>query len=85
MAEKQSSLSEIKKAIIGVITLAITTAGGLFIANMEKIFDGKDEVKQEVSTNLEAAESKVDTLVIIKEEKPVAQPASPDKKKEFDW
>ena len=47
MAEKDNSFGEIKKAIIGVVTLAITTAGGLFIANMEKII-GEDEDKKEI-------------------------------------
>ena len=65
MAEKESSFGEIKKAVIGVITLAITTAGGLFIANMEKIFDGDDEVKQEVVSSELKQESSKDTIVVV--------------------
>jgi len=87
MAEKESSLSEIKKAIIGVVTLAITTAGGLFIANMEKIFDGDDEVKQEVVTEPTKTESSKDTIVVIKKEKTenVANSQPSEEKKEFEW
>lgn len=87
MAEKESSLSEIKKAIIGVVTLAITTAGGLFIANMEKIFDGDDEVKQEVVTEPIKTESSKDTIVVIKKEKTenVANSQPSEEKKEFEW
>ena len=87
MAEKESSFGEIKKAVIGVITLAITTAGGLFIANMEKIFDGDDEVKQEVVTEPIKTESSKDTIVVIKKEKTenVANSQPSKEKKEFDW
>lgn len=87
MAEKESSFGEIKKAVIGVITLAITTAGGLFIANMEKIFDGDDEVKQEVVTEPIKTESSKDTIVVIKKEKTenVANSQPSKVEKEFDW
>jgi len=87
MAEKESSFGEIKKAVIGVITLAITTAGGLFIANMEKIFDGDDEVKQEVVTEPIKTESSKDTIVVIKKEKTenVANSQPSEEKKEFEW
>ena len=87
MAEKESSFGEIKKAVIGVITLAITTAGGLFIANMEKIFDGDDEVKQEIVTEPIKTESSKDTIVVIQKEKTenVANSQPSEEKKEFDW
>ena len=87
MAEKDNSFGEIKKAVIGVITLAITTAGGLFIANMEKIFDGDDEVKQEVVTEPIKTESSKDTIVVIKKEKTenVANSQPSEEKKEFEW
>jgi hypothetical protein len=86
MAEKDNSFGEIKKAIIGVITLAITTAGGLFIANMEKIFDGDDEVKQEIVSPEIKTESSKDTIVVVqKKETPVVAKPEPQEKKEFDW
>ena len=86
MADKDNSFGEIKKAIIGVVTLAITTAGGLFIANMEKIFDSNDEVVQEVVTE-PIKESSKDTIIVIKhKETPVvAKPESPKTEKEYKW
>ena len=86
MADKENSFGEIKKAIIGVVTLAITTAGGLFIANMEKIIGGDEDVKQEiVSDPFEQKESSKDTIVVIKKETPVVAKAEPQEKKEFEW
>lgn len=86
MAEKESSFGEIKKAVIGVITLAITTAGGLFIANMEKIFDSNDEVKQEIVSEPIKSESSKDTIVVIKKtEVPVVAKPEPPKEKKFEW
>ena len=87
MAEKkESSLGEIKKAVIGVVTLGITTGGGLFIANMEKIFEGKEEVKVEQVVD-PVAETQKDTIVVInkiKEPQVVAKPEAPVEK-EFNW
>lgn len=86
MADKDNSFGEIKKAIIGVVTLAITTAGGLFIANMEKIIGGDEDVKQEiVSDPFEQKESSKDTIVVIKKETPVVAKPEPQEKKEFEW
>jgi hypothetical protein len=86
MAEKDNTFGEIKKAIIGVVTLAITTAGGLFIANMEKIIGGDEDVKQEiVSDPFEQKESSKDTIVVIKKETPVVAKPEPQEKKEFEW
>lgn len=86
MADKENSFGEIKKAIIGVVTLAITTAGGLFIANMEKIFDSDDEVVKEVVTE-PIKESSKDTIIVIqnKETPVVAKPESPKTEKEYEW
>ena len=86
MADKENSFGEIKKAIIGVVTLAITTAGGLFSANMEKIIGGDEDVKQEiVSDPFEQKESSKDTIVVIKKETPVVAKPEPQEKKEFEW
>ena len=86
MADKENSFGEIKKAIIGVVTLAITTTGGLFIANMEKIIGGDEDVKQEiVSDPFEQKESSKDTIVVIKKETPVVAKPEPQEKKEFEW
>jgi len=88
MADKQSSFTEIKKAIIGVVTLAITTAGGLFIANMENIF--KSEDKKEIVTEPAEPSAIKDTIVVISQQKKepqvVAKPEAPVKKeKEYEW
>lgn len=88
MAEKESSFGEIKKAVIGVITLLITTAGGLIVANMEKIFDSEEEVTKEVVIQPQNQSVK-DTIVVISQQKKetpvVAKPEPPVEKKEYDW
>lgn len=88
MAEKDNSFGEIKKAIIGVVTLAITTAGGLFIANMEKIIEG-DEDKKEIVSDIIKPENSKDTIVVIQQQKKkaenVANSQPPKEKKEFEW
>jgi hypothetical protein len=86
MAEKSNSFGEIKKAIIGVVTLAITTAGGLFIANMEKFIGGDDDVKQEVVSEPINLSSK-DTIVVIQKKEPeiVAKPQAPVKQEKYEW
>ena len=87
MAEKESSFGEIKKAVIGVITLAITTAGGLFIANMENFIGGNEDVKQEVVSSELNQESSKDTIVVIEKKKTenVANSQPSSEKKEFEW
>lgn len=88
MAKKESSFGEIKKAVIGVVTLLITTAGGLIVANMEKIFNSNEEVIVE-TVHPEQNQSVTDTIVVITQQKKetpvVAKPESPIKKKEYDW
>lgn len=88
MAEKESSFGEIKKAVIGVVTLLITTAGGLIVANMEKIFNSNEEVIVE-TVHPEQNQSVKDTIVVITQQKKetpvVAKPESPIEKKEYDW
>ena len=87
MADKENSFGEIKKAIIGVVTLAITTAGGLFIANMEKFIGGDDDVKQEIVSE-PIKESSKDTIIVIQKKEPevVAKPQAPVKQEnKYDW
>lgn len=87
MADKDNSFGEIKKAIIGVVTLAITTAGGLFIANMEKFIGGDDDVKQEIVSE-PIKESSKDTIIVIQKKEPevVAKPQAPVKQEnKYDW
>ncbi len=61
-------MDDIKKAIIGIITLAITTGGGLLIKNL---FEGEEETVVEKTTetapqviiNIPQQEVKKDTIV----------------------
>jgi len=84
-------MKDIKKAIIGVITLAITTAGGLLI---NKLIGGDDEepTKTEVTTPsptnviINIPEQKKDTIVKKVYVKPVVKETKTEKrKKEIDW
>ncbi len=87
-------MEDIKKAIIGVITLAITTAGGLLI---NKLMNGGDEepTKTEVVTptaqpnviiNIPQQEVKKDTIVKKVYVKPVKKKSKTEKRKEeIDW
>ena len=87
-------MEDIKKAIIGVITLAITTAGGLLI---NKLMNGGDEepTKTEVVTpaaqpnviiNIPQQEAKKDTVVkkVYVKAKPKLTETEKRKKK-LDW
>lgn len=87
-------MEDIKKAIIGVITLAITTAGGLLI---NKLMKGGDEepTKTEVVTppaqpnviiNIPQQEVKKDTVVKKVYVKPKPKLSETEKrKKKIDW
>ena len=86
-------MEDIKKAIIGVITLAITTAGGLLINKLLK--GDKEETKTEVVTpaaqpnviiNIPAQEVKKDTVVKKVYVKPKPKLSETEKrKKKIDW
>jgi Na+-transporting methylmalonyl-CoA/oxaloacetate decarboxylase beta subunit len=87
-------MEDIKKAIIGVITLAITTAGGLLI---NKLINGEDKktVKTEKVTptaqpnviiNIPQQEVKKDTVVKKVYVKPKPKLSETEKrKKKIDW
>ena len=87
-------MDDIKKAILGVITLAITTAGGLLI---NKLMNGGDEdpTKTEVVTpaaqpnviiNIPQQEVKKDTVVKKVYVKPKPKLSETEKRKEkIDW
>ena len=86
-------MEDIKKAIIGVITLAITTAGGLLINKLLK--GDKEETKTEVVTpaaqpsviiNIPQQEVKKDTIVKKVYVKPKPKLSETEKrKKKIDW
>ena len=85
-------MEDIKKAIIGVITLAITTAGGLLI---NKLLKGEEDekVETEVVTPVAPAnviinipEQKKDTVVKMVYVKPKPKLSETEKrKKKIDW
>jgi len=86
-------MDDIKKAIIGVLTLAITTGGGLLI---KSLFEGDKEevVKEEVATpastnviiNIPQQEVKKDTVVKKVYVKPKPKLSETEKrKKKIDW
>jgi len=86
-------MEDIKKAIIGVITLAITTAGGLLINKLMK-GDDKEKTKTEVVApsqpnviiNIPQQEVKKDTVVkkvFIKAKPKLSE--TEKRKKKIDW
>ena len=82
-------MKEVKKAIIGVITLAITTAGGLLI---NKFVGGDEEEKSEMVTPTQSnviinlPEQKKDTVIKKVYVKPVVKKTETEKRKEeIDW
>ena len=84
-------MKELKKAIIGVITLAITTVGGLLI---NKYVGGEEEEKSEVITpaqptvivNVPQQSTQKDTVVKKVYVKPIAKKTKTEKRKEkIDW
>ena len=85
-------MEDIKKAIIGVITLAITTAGGLLINNLMG-GDEEEPTKTEVATPapqpsviINIPEQKKDTIVKKVYVKPKPKLSETEKrKKKIDW
>lgn len=84
-------MDDIKKAIIGVLTLAITTGGGLLIKNL---FEGDkeevvtEEVAQPAPANviINIPEQKKDTVVKKVYVKPKPKLSETEKrKKKIDW
>ena len=84
-------MDDIKKAILGVLTLAITTGGGLLI---KSLFEGdkeevvKEEVTTPASTNviITIPEQKKDTIVkkvFIKSKPKLSE--TEKRKKKIDW
>ena len=86
MSEKESTFGEIKKAIIGVIVLAITTAGGVLI---NKFIGGSEEKSEpsveqpQVVINLPEQKVEKDTVVkVVKVKTPVKKV---EKEEAIDW
>lgn len=86
MSKNESTFGEIKKAIIGVIVLAITTAGGVvinkFIGSTEE--DSEPSVEQpQVVINLPEQKVQKDTVVKVVKIKPPIE--KKEKEEELNW
>ena len=84
-------MDDIKKALIGIMTLAITTGGGLLI---KSLFEGEEETVVEKTTetapqviiNIPQQEVKKDTIVKKVYVKPKPKLTETEKrKKKLDW
>jgi ABC-type uncharacterized transport system permease subunit len=82
MSENKGFFSEIKNQIVTGIGLVITAGFGLLIANMQSIFEPKEEVQQPpmMEQTITIPEGVKDTLVITKTIK--VQPSKPKKEEE---
>ena len=85
MGKKKTFFSEIKNQVITGIGLVITAAFGLLIANMQSIFEPKEEVQQPpmIEQTISIPASAKDTLVITKTIK--IEPTKPEKEEEITW
>lgn len=82
-------MKEIKNAVIGVIVLAITSAGGVLV---NKFIGGEEEEKPEVVTPAQPTvvvnipQQEKDTVVKIVKQKAKPKKTETEKRKEsFDW
>jgi ABC-type uncharacterized transport system permease subunit len=85
MGKKKTFFSEIKNQIVTGIGLVITAGFGLLIANMQSIFEPKEEVQQPpmMEQTISIPEGVKDTLVITKTIK--IKPVKPKKEEEITW
>lgn len=85
MSENKGFFSEIKNQIVTGVGLVITAAFGLLIANMQSIFEPKEEVQQPpmMEQTISIPEEVKDTLVITKTIK--IKPVKPKKEEEITW
>ena len=85
MSENKGFFSEIKNQVKTGIGLVITAAFGLLIANMQSLFEPKEEVQQPpmMEQTISIPEGVKDTLVITKTIK--IKPVKPKKEEEITW
>ena len=85
MGKKKTFFSEIKNQIVTGIGLVITAGFGLLIANMQSIFEPKEEVQQPpmMEQTISIPEGVKDTLVITKTI--VIPPKKEEKEEEISW
>ena len=85
MSKNKGFFSEIKNQVKTGIGLVITAAFGLLIANMQSIFEPKEEVQQPpmIEQTISIPEGVKDTLIITKTIK--IKPVKPKKEEEITW
>ena len=85
MSENKGFFSEIKNQVKTGIGLVITAAFGLLIANMQSLFEPKEEIQQPpmMEQTINIPEGVKDTLVITKTIK--IKPVKPKKEEEITW
>ena len=85
MGKKKTFFSEIKNQIVTGIGLVITAGFGLLVANMQSIFEPKEELPPPpmMEQTINIPEGVKDTLVITKTIK--VQPVKPKEEEEISW
>jgi hypothetical protein len=85
MSKNKGFFSEIKNQVKTGIGLVITAAFGLLIANMQSLFEPKEEVQQPpmMEQTISIPEGVKDTLIITKTIK--IKPVKPKKEEEITW
>ena len=85
MSKNKGFFSEIKNQVKTGIGLVITAAFGLLIANMQSLFEPKEEVQQPpmMEQTISIPEGGKDSLVITKTIK--IKPVKPKKEEEITW
>ena len=85
MSKNKGFFSEIKNQVKTGIGLVITAGFGLLIANMQSLFEPKEEIQQPpmMEQTINIPEGVKDTLVITKTIK--VQPVKPKKEEEITW
>jgi hypothetical protein len=83
MSENKGFFSEIKNQVVTGVGLVITAAFGLLIANMQSIFEPKEEVVQPVmEQRINPPTESKDTIVISKT---IVIPPTKTKEEEISW
>ena len=85
MSENKGFFSEIKNQVVTGIGLVITAAFGLLIANMQSIFEPKEDVVEQpiMEQRINPPAASKDTIVISKTI--VIPPKKEEKKEEITW
>lgn len=85
MSENKGFFSEIKNQIVTGVGLVITAAFGLLIANMQSIFEPKEDVVEQpiIEQRINPPAASKDTIVISKTI--VIPPKKEEKEEEITW